>query len=209
MKMKYAILIDAAFLEKRIEIISSFSNKLDSKLFDKFIELIQTNKLANGFFLQRIYYYDGRPFGGKSKNPISNIEVNFYNSTFKAKKQLLEQIGEKDLVALRLGETKPRGWKVIKTYMKDSEVLDSSKIQADIMQKGVDMKIGLDLATLSIKKIVDRIILIAGDTDFIPAIKFARSEGIQVALCTLGNNAPTPLKEHVDILFDLDIVSIL
>ena len=180
--MKYAVLIDAAFLEKRIEATSSFSKKLDSQIFDKFMELITTHPLAAGFFLQRIYYYDGRPYSGKAKNPISGVEVNFYNSTFKAKKQLLEQIGEKDLVALRLGETKPRGWKVKKANLVNNEVLDATKIQPDIMQKGVDMKIGLDLATLSIKKIVDRVILIAGDTDFLPAIKFARSEGIQVAL---------------------------
>ena len=38
-------------------------------------------------------------------------------------------------------------------------------------QKGVDMRIGIDVATLALKKIVERIILFSGDTDMIPALK--------------------------------------
>lgn len=39
---------------------------------------------------------------------------------------------------------------------------------------------GIDVATLSLKRIVDRIILISGDTDMILAMKLARREGVQV-----------------------------
>jgi uncharacterized LabA/DUF88 family protein len=41
------------------------------------------------------------------------------------------------------------------------------------------MRIGLDIASLSYKKQVDQIILIAGDSDFVPAAKLARREGCQ------------------------------
>lgn len=50
------------------------------------------------------------------------------------------------------------------------------------MTKRVDMKIGLDVAWLASKGIVDRIILVTADTDFVPAMKFARREGVQVLL---------------------------
>lgn len=49
-------------------------------------------------------------------------------------------------------------------------------------QKGVDMRIGLDIASLSYKKQVDQIILISGDSDFVPAAKLARREGIDFIL---------------------------
>ena len=42
------------------------------------------------------------------------------------------------------------------------------------------------VATLSIKKQVDRIVLLSGDQDMIPAIKLARREGIQIILGTIG-----------------------
>ena len=35
-------------------------------------------------------------------------------------------------------------------------------------QSGVDMRIGLDVASLAEDHIVDQIVLIAGDTDFVP-----------------------------------------
>ena len=54
-------------------------------------------------------------------------------------------------------------------------------------QKGVDMKIGLDIASLAYKRQVDQIVLIAGDADFVPAAKLARREGIDFVLDPLGH----------------------
>ena len=80
-----------------------------------------------------------------------------------------------------------------------------SDFEADFTQKEVDIKIGLDVAWISSKRIVDRIILVTGDTDFVPAMKFARKEGVQVIIvCLMGNNArendylKSELKEHAD-----------
>ncbi len=44
------------------------------------------------------------------------------------------------------------------------------------------MRIGLDIASLAYKKQIDQIILIAGDSDFVPAAKLARREGIDFIL---------------------------
>ncbi|MBS3821515.1 MAG: NYN domain-containing protein [Phycisphaerae bacterium] len=60
------------------------------------------------------------------------------------------------------------------------------------------MKIGLDVAWMASKRIVDRIILVTADTDFIPAMKFARREGTQVSLVPMGVNLRTSLREHAD-----------
>lgn len=38
------------------------------------------------------------------------------------------------------------------------------------------MKIGLDIATFSYKRLVDQIVLISGDNDFVPAAKLARRD---------------------------------
>src|SRR5437773_32308 len=65
-------------------------------------------------------------------------------------------------------------------------------------QKGVDMRIGIDVATLTLKRIVDRIILISGDTDMIPAMKLARREGVQVVLVEVASQQGTSLSKRLD-----------
>jgi uncharacterized LabA/DUF88 family protein len=75
---------------------------------------------------------------------------------------------------------------------------------ANFEQKGVDMRIGIDVATLSLKKVVDRIILFSGDTDMIPAMKLARREGLQVFVVKLD---PWPLKHNL--IEDSDGVRVL
>ena len=68
----------------------------------------------------------------------------------------------------------------------------------DVVQKGVDMRIGLDIASISFKHQVDRIVLIAGDSDFVPAAKLARREGIDFILDSLWLKVSDDLLEHVD-----------
>ena len=78
----------------------------------------------------------------------------------------------------------------------------SSLTEKDFMlcvdQKGVDMKIGLDIASLAYKKQVDQIVLISGDSDFVPAAKLARREGIDFVLDPLGSPIKDDLFEHID-----------
>jgi len=67
-----------------------------------------------------------------------------------------------------------------------------------VQQKGVDMRIGLDIASLAYKKQVDQIILIAGDSDFVPAAKLARREGIDFILDPMWATIRPDLHEHID-----------
>ncbi|GHU93263.1 hypothetical protein AGMMS49974_00650 [Deltaproteobacteria bacterium] len=62
------------------------------------------------------------------------------------------------------------------------------------------MKIGLDIATITYKKLADRIVLIAGDFDFTPAAKLARTEGMHVSLDPFGKKVPDDLLEHIDVM---------
>jgi uncharacterized LabA/DUF88 family protein len=49
-------------------------------------------------------------------------------------------------------------------------------------QKQVDVWMAVDIVRLSLKRIVDHLIIITGDSDFIPAVKVAKEEGIKVHL---------------------------
>ena len=64
-----------------------------------------------------------------------------------------------------------------------------------------DMKIGIDIAHLSYKKLADQIILIAGDSDFVPAAKIARREGVDFIIDAMGSHIADDLLTHVDGFF--------
>ena len=51
---------------------------------------------------------------------------------------------------------------------------------------------------MSFKKQVDQIILIAGDSDFVPAAKMARREGIDFILDPMWADIRPNLFEHID-----------
>ena len=74
--------------------------------------------------------------------------------------------------------------------------LAEEHITLDIVQKGTDIKIGI--ASLALKKQVERIILISGDSDFVPAAKLARREGIDFILDPLWQPISPSLYEHID-----------
>lgn len=76
--------------------------------------------------------------------------------------------------------------------------LTENDVVYDLMQKMVDIKIGLDIASMSLKKLVDQIILISGDSDFVPAAKLARREGIDFILDPMWNPIKPDLFEHID-----------
>jgi uncharacterized LabA/DUF88 family protein len=44
------------------------------------------------------------------------------------------------------------------------------------------MRIGLDIASLALKRLVEDILLVTADADMIPAMKLARRKGLRVLL---------------------------
>ena len=77
--------------------------------------------------------------------------------------------------------------------------LTDADFKPDFEQKGVDMRIGLDIAAYSALKCVDRIGLVTADTDCVPAMKLARKSGVQVVLFALpGGVTPSELAQHTD-----------
>lgn len=76
--------------------------------------------------------------------------------------------------------------------------LEDWMVRLDLRQKGVDMRIGLDISSLTLKRLASTIILVAGDADFVPAAKLARREGVQFILDPLWQSVSNDLFEHID-----------
>lgn len=97
-----------------------------------------------------------------------------------------------------------RGFKLKRTPYQPQRPLVDDDFEPVFEQKGVDMRIGLDITVLSEKQIVDRIIVVTGDTDCVPALKHARKAGLQVILIKLpGNHPARELVAHADLTREL------
>ena len=92
----------------------------------------------------------------------------------------------------------PEVTKELLSGKKKLEDLQEKDVYMEIRQKGIDMKIGVDISSLALKKLVDTIILVAGDADFVPAAKLARREGIDFILDPMWNPISPDLFEHID-----------
>ena len=121
--------------------------------------------------------------------------------------EYLEFLRSQRRVALRLGtlldsgaeyRLKPKVFNKLLRREISLEQLTEEDFNLDVKQKGVDMKIAVDIACLSYKRQVDTIILIAGDSEFVPAAKLARTEGVDFILDPMWHTITPLLNEHVD-----------
>lgn len=200
---KVAIIVDGQFLMHRIK---DALNETKYPTADEISLLLNDLAKNTDEEVYRIFFYQGEHSKQKTEKPISKTEVEFKDSEIaKYSTELLATLSKKELMAVRVGDTRFRGWKLKKWVQNKfitsqfNEKLSDDHFTPEFQQKGVDIKIGLDVAWLASKRLVDRIILVTGDSDFVPAIKFARREGLQVVILKIG---PKKIHETLEIHSD-------
>ncbi len=212
--MKSAILVDGSYFIKRYRALypgwrDKSPNQVARDLYSGLLRnLRQVNsKGVTKKELYRIFFYDCPPLAKRAQNPVTKKGFSFGDTPeAKFRNEFHQELKRFRKVALRFGRIADDGHWVINA--KKTKELLNSKISIDELsegdvkyearQKGVDMKIGLDISSLAYKKSVDQIILIAGDSDFVPAAKLARREGIDFVLDPMWNNINPDLHEHID-----------
>lgn len=166
--------------------------------------------------LYRIFYYDCPPVKGFSIEQPWNGR----NATFSTKRgsgkwraEFLQELASKRKVAMRMGTVSYKNARFIPTDLAIDDLRNgvrefkdlgpSDFVLTGVKQEGVDMRIGLDIASLANARIVDQIILIAGDCDFIPVAKAARRAGVDFIVDPMGHTVHTDMIEQVDGIEDL------
>lgn len=213
--MTTAVFIDGAFFVKRLRHYLPKEQHHNAKIIADIAMSMALKhlKLRHGQNTQdddlyRIFFYDCPPLEKKMHRPISKKAIDLSKSEEAIfRKALHQELIKKRKFALRLGRLSdfPGGWKLKPTVLSDLlkgkrqwENLTDEDFSIDIMQKGVDMRIGVDISTVTLKAQANRIILIAGDADFVPAAKLARREGVDFVLDAMHQNIPDDLFEHID-----------
>ena len=162
-----------------------------------YIEAVSKACFEKDEFQFRVLYYDCAPYNGSRKRPVSRK-----SQEFKGSDKWLETLAAKPLLAVRRGILKFRGYVFKKSLARIPSLppsLSDKHFKPRFEQKGVDMRIGLDMATYAANRTVDRIVLVTGDTDFLPAMKLARTAGLQIVLVQFpGQRLAQELLWHSD-----------
>lgn len=198
---RFAILLDGGFVKKKLsERLRRFPSTGD------IVQLsadIVAHERVRRLSLFRVFFYDAPPFEGRANNPIDRSLVNFSNTPqARQNRALLDALEMLPDFAVRRGSIIQTGWKLgsaaLRNLSSAPRAISARDIVPDMEQKGVDLRIGLDIATLSLRRIVDTVVLVTGDSDLVPAMKFARREGLRVYLEALGHHVRRELKAHAD-----------
>ena len=156
-------------------------------LLNFFLSFLEDNE-----FLYRIFMYVSElPEKARFKQDFLSTDTSpRYAKLYKAHQDFLRKISVCEYIAVRKGKLKFRG------YNKEGEPI--------LVQKQVDMLMGLDIAHLAYERLVDRVMIFSADTDMVPALKIARTKGLQVILPICEDvddlKVPIQLKEHADII---------
>jgi len=206
---KVAILIDGGFYRRRAQLL--FGDKTASERCSELMGYCKRHLRADHNEkrdLYRIFYYDCPPMEKKLYHPLLKTQVDYGKSELHTwMTEFLNCMKKQRKVALRLGiladeqahfSIRYDTTKKLCAGTKQLSDLEESDFELALDQKGVDMKIGLDIASMSYKRQVNQIILISGDSDFVPAAKLARREGIDFILDPLWNHVKPNLLEHID-----------
>lgn len=212
--MKTAILVDGGFYRKRAQAIWG-TKKPEERVEELngycWRHLKEKNVVHD---LYRIFYYDCAPMDKKIYHPYKKEQIDFSKTDLCIWMNVfLDELKRKRKVALRMGKLadaqahysiKPQTVKDLYNGKIKFDDLKEHNFILDVDQKGVDMKIGIDIASMAYKKQVEKIILISGDSDFVPAAKLARREGIDFVLDPMGAQIKPELFEHIDGLRSCD-----
>ena len=206
--VKTAILIDGAFYRKRSK--SLLGNKSPEERATE-IENYCYRHLRDKYeqrYLYRIFYYDCPPINKNIYHPLTGRSVNLGKTDeYEWMMSFLNELKHKRKFALRLGRVsegnitynlKPEVTKHLFQHKISLNDIADSDFSISLEQKGVDMRIGVDISSLAFKQQVNQIILISGDSDFVPAAKQARREGIDFILDPMRSPIKPDLYEHID-----------
>lgn len=204
-----AVLVDSEFFLKRARRIfgdmrpQEAARKLHKLALDHLDD--KGRRVAR---LYRIFVYDAPPVEWRGHAPIGKKSIDITHSpAAQWRHDFHETLRGLRKVALRMGEvpTSQVRWQIKPDVLKNltngkkqwSDVTDDD-FRLDLRQKGVDMRLGLDIASLAYKRQVNQIVLISGDADFVPAAKLARREGIDFVLDPMWSTIRPDLHEHID-----------
>jgi uncharacterized LabA/DUF88 family protein len=207
--MKTSIFIDGGFLKSKYrQYNNAFPTAEDVAAICN--EKVMGSPQLKDDFLFRIHYYDCHPYAGHITDPATGETIDYSQTpSARAQDNFLLRLSEQEKFFMQVGELVFNGWRLppdkIEEILSAGANLSSQDLIPDFRQKQVDINIGLDIAWLATTHMVDKLVLIAGDSDLTPAMAFARRHGLLVYLATLGQTVKQEMIRNSDGLINIYI----
>lgn len=170
---RIAIFIDGAYLDAVLRDDCSSVKVSYAKL---------AQKMCGGIDILRTYYYNSLPYQRPTPTPEESLR-------FSQAQKFFDALNSLPRFEVRPGMLVYRG--------------DDNKGRPIYVQKGVDIQFGVDLVLLAAKQQISHAALIAGDSDFIPAIHVAKNEGVLIHLF----HGRTPHRKLVEIADERTLIT--
>ncbi|GHV93264.1 helicase [Spirochaetia bacterium] len=156
--MDTAVMIDGAFIRKKFR--SAKRRDISAPEIQQFV--INTLGILNiPDRNYRVYFYDCKPCSERTSLPITHGAYNFdANPQYAKGVNLIKEIKLLPFFAVREGMLSFNGWTLKPSCYGMNPLTDSCFIP-NLKQKGVDIKIGLDVAWVSFNRIASSIIFIS------------------------------------------------
>jgi len=135
--------------------------------------------------LYRTYYYHCLPY--QSSQPTRDEAMRFSNA-----QKFFYSIDQLPRFQVRQGKLAYRG--------------NNQEGKPIFEQKRVDILLGTDLVLLAAKQHISEAVIIAGDSDFLPAVEIAKTEGVLIRLYSHPDSIHQELWNAADERCDIDQV---
>lgn len=208
---KTAVLVDGGFYRKGARALWGIKSPEDrADELNRYVFRHINSKRDGGAQreLYRIFYYDCPPVQKTVYHPLLKKNIDFGKlETYGWTLAFYDALKSKRKMALRMGKLSdvnpsftlsPDKVKRLCAGTIEVEDLTERDFHISFSQKGVDIRLGLDVSSMAYEGIVNQIILISGDSDFVPAAKMARRKGIDFILDPMGSSISSDLLEHID-----------
>ncbi len=172
--LKILVMIDGNYLRISARNLGyeNFSHeKLAKALVDKASEEMEAK-----YRLLRVYYYDSPPL--MKHKDLTEKEIEFARK----RQSFLDSLNSLKNFEVVLGRIQYKG---------------RNKYTGKLItvQKGVDVRMAIDIIDFAEKRVTDAILLVTGDSDLIPAIKSAKTKGVNVLLAMFSNKKSKLVRE--------------
>lgn len=147
----YAILIDGAFAIRKLKRRrDAFPTAAD---IEAVAAAIGADESLSRLSRLRVYFYHARPAIQVLTNPLNKRKVALSGTRVHAEHaRLLSDLEVAPDFALRLGDTSTVGWKIgdtaFRRLLRQPKLIQAEDLVPAIEQKGVDLRMGLDIARL-------------------------------------------------------------
>ncbi len=175
--MRAAIFIDGAYIRTQFKM-----HKIDPEYADMADYFLNPLRASFPLDLLRCYYYDCAPYISPepTEDELKRMEV---HTTF------VDQLLSLGRWAVRLGKLQKR-WEGQREYYE---------------QKRVDVLLSVDLVRHAAAGHIQHAILVAGDSDFVPAVEAAKEHGVTVSLwCGHANTVHRDLISLADEVYTFE-----